>query len=205
MRCCRRRLSFGITGLRRSGTTTCRLDADRTVDLGDLPLLPGLVDSHVHVNEPGRTEWEGFATATRAAARGRGHDDRRHAAQLDPAHHHGRRAAGQARRGRRQVRRRRGVLGRGGAGQPRRARRAARRRASRVQVLPHRLGRRRVRAARPRASCEAAMAAARGVGRGDDRARGGPVAMRDARRPARPTTRSSRRGRRSRSGGRSRP
>jgi len=33
-------------------------------------LLPGLVDSHVHVNEPGRTEWEGFATATKAAAAG---------------------------------------------------------------------------------------------------------------------------------------
>lgn len=33
-------------------------------------LMPGLVDSHVHVNEPGRTEWEGFATATRAAAAG---------------------------------------------------------------------------------------------------------------------------------------
>ena len=40
------------------------------VDLGDLALLPGLVDTHVHVNEPGRTEWEGFATATRAAAAG---------------------------------------------------------------------------------------------------------------------------------------
>jgi allantoinase len=37
---------------------------------GELVLLPGLVDSHVHVNEPGRTEWEGFATATRAAAAG---------------------------------------------------------------------------------------------------------------------------------------
>jgi allantoinase len=45
-------------------------EADQTVDLGDLPLLPGLVDSHVHVNEPGRTEWEGFATATRAALAG---------------------------------------------------------------------------------------------------------------------------------------
>ena len=33
-------------------------------------LLPGLVDTHVHVNEPGRTEWEGFASATRAAAAG---------------------------------------------------------------------------------------------------------------------------------------
>jgi allantoinase len=36
----------------------------------DEVLLPGLVDSHVHVNEPGRTEWEGFASATRAAAAG---------------------------------------------------------------------------------------------------------------------------------------
>src|SRR5580704_13796838 len=36
----------------------------------DEVLLPGLVDTHVHVNEPGRTDWEGFATATRAAAAG---------------------------------------------------------------------------------------------------------------------------------------
>jgi allantoinase len=36
----------------------------------DEVLLPGVVDSHVHVNDPGRTEWEGFATATRAAAAG---------------------------------------------------------------------------------------------------------------------------------------
>lgn len=41
-----------------------------SVDVGDLVLLPGLVDSHVHINEPGRTEWEGFVTATRAAAAG---------------------------------------------------------------------------------------------------------------------------------------
>jgi allantoinase len=39
-------------------------------DVGDLVLMPGLVDTHVHVNEPGRTEWEGFETATRAAAAG---------------------------------------------------------------------------------------------------------------------------------------
>jgi len=46
-------------------------DAGRSVDLDDgLVLLPGLVDSHVHVNEPGRTRWEGFVTATRAAAAG---------------------------------------------------------------------------------------------------------------------------------------
>jgi allantoinase len=36
----------------------------------DEVLLPGLVDTHVHVNEPGRTHWEGFATATKAAAAG---------------------------------------------------------------------------------------------------------------------------------------
>src|SRR5579875_2447850 len=47
-----------------------RLEARQDADLGDLALLPGLVDTHVHVNEPGRTEWEGFATATRAAAAG---------------------------------------------------------------------------------------------------------------------------------------
>jgi allantoinase len=46
------------------------LDAAGDVDLGNLALLPGLVDTHVHVNEPGRTDWEGFATATRAAAAG---------------------------------------------------------------------------------------------------------------------------------------
>jgi allantoinase len=43
---------------------------DQTTDFGDMAILPGLVDSHVHINEPGRTEWEGFYTATRAAAAG---------------------------------------------------------------------------------------------------------------------------------------
>src|SRR2546427_10221124 len=42
----------------------------RTVDGGAAVVLPGVVDTHVHVNEPGRTEWEGFETATRAAAAG---------------------------------------------------------------------------------------------------------------------------------------
>ncbi|MDA1359156.1 allantoinase AllB [Glycomyces luteolus] len=46
------------------------IPAHRTEDLRDHALLPGLVDTHVHVNEPGRTHWEGFATATRAAAAG---------------------------------------------------------------------------------------------------------------------------------------
>jgi allantoinase len=45
-------------------------EAIETLDVGDAFVMPGLVDTHVHVNEPGRTEWEGFATATRAAAAG---------------------------------------------------------------------------------------------------------------------------------------
>ncbi len=40
------------------------------IDVGDSVVMTGLVDAHVHVNEPGRTDWEGYATATRAAAAG---------------------------------------------------------------------------------------------------------------------------------------
>jgi allantoinase len=47
------------------------LSGRKVIELADdETLLPGLVDTHVHVNEPGRTEWEGFASATRAAAAG---------------------------------------------------------------------------------------------------------------------------------------
>ncbi len=58
------------------GGTIARVAADddvpraEVVDAGDFIVAPGLVDTHVHVNEPGRTEWEGFDTATRAAAAG---------------------------------------------------------------------------------------------------------------------------------------
>jgi allantoinase len=45
-------------------------DVDADIDAGDSIVMPGVVDTHVHVNEPGRTEWEGFATATRSAAAG---------------------------------------------------------------------------------------------------------------------------------------
>ncbi|MBX3208324.1 MAG: allantoinase AllB [Labilithrix sp.] len=41
-----------------------------TIDAGKMCLLPGLVDTHVHINDPGRSDWEGFDTATRAAAAG---------------------------------------------------------------------------------------------------------------------------------------
>ncbi|HKB11539.1 MAG TPA: allantoinase AllB [Vicinamibacterales bacterium] len=57
-----------------TGETVARLKPSRyenaVIDFGNLVISPGLVDTHVHVNEPGRTEWEGFDTATRAAAAG---------------------------------------------------------------------------------------------------------------------------------------
>ena len=71
-----------LDGLRRAclliqdGTILDIVDPDRApagcefVDVGSSVVMPGLVDSHVHVNEPGRTEWEGFETATKAAAAG---------------------------------------------------------------------------------------------------------------------------------------
>jgi len=44
--------------------------SSEALDFGDMAILPGLVDSHVHINDPGRSDWEGFETATRAAAAG---------------------------------------------------------------------------------------------------------------------------------------
>ncbi len=58
------------------GAITAVADYDATpaaglrLDVGEAVVLPGVVDTHIHVNEPGRTEWEGFETATRAAAAG---------------------------------------------------------------------------------------------------------------------------------------
>ena len=51
--------------VRRRAVRACRSSTSASASI-----LPGLVDTHVHVNEPGRTEWEGFETATRAAAAG---------------------------------------------------------------------------------------------------------------------------------------
>src|SRR6476620_64595 len=44
--------------------------AELEIDARGLTILPGVIDAHVHFNEPGRTDWEGFATGSRAAAAG---------------------------------------------------------------------------------------------------------------------------------------
>ena len=83
--------------------------AREEIDARGLLVLPGVVDAHVHLNEPGRAEWEGFATGTAALAAG-GHDVRdRHAAQRGAADDRrgGVRRQGRGRDGRRARRRRR--------------------------------------------------------------------------------------------------
>ena len=55
-----------ITGIRKGEPE----NLDGVHDAGNHVLMPGVIDAHVHVNEPGRTEWEGFDTATMAAAAG---------------------------------------------------------------------------------------------------------------------------------------
>ena len=53
-------------------------------DAGESVVMPGLVDTHVHINEPGRTDWEGFETATRARPVGLGLTRRRFCAMDRP-------------------------------------------------------------------------------------------------------------------------
>lgn len=57
-----------ITSIAPHSVAPADVPAANILDIGDRFLLPGLIDTHVHINEPGRTHWEGFATATRAAA-----------------------------------------------------------------------------------------------------------------------------------------
>ena len=62
---------IGVRDGRIAAISTAPLEGAEVVVLGaDEVLIPGIVDTHVHVNEPGRTEWEGFASATAAAAAG---------------------------------------------------------------------------------------------------------------------------------------
>ncbi len=62
---------LGVREGRIAAISAEELEGDEVVPLADDEvLLPGIVDTHVHINEPGRTEWEGFATATAAAAAG---------------------------------------------------------------------------------------------------------------------------------------
>jgi len=66
-----RAAEIGIRGGRIAAISGVPLEGDALVSLAeDEVLIPGIVDTHVHVNEPGRTEWEGFASATAAAAAG---------------------------------------------------------------------------------------------------------------------------------------
>ncbi len=88
----------------------------------DEVLLPGLVDTHVHVNEPGRTEWEGFRSATRAAAAGGVTTLVDMPLNSVPATVDVAALDDQARGRRREVPRRRRLLGRRRAGLPRRPR-----------------------------------------------------------------------------------
>jgi allantoinase len=43
---------------------------ENVIDVGELFVLPGFIDPHVHINEPGRTEWEGFESITKSAIAG---------------------------------------------------------------------------------------------------------------------------------------
>ena len=72
-------------------------------DVGDLVVSPGLVDTHVHVNEPGRTEWEGFDTGDARGGGRRRDDDRRHAAEQHSGDDDVSSARGEAGRGARAV------------------------------------------------------------------------------------------------------
>jgi allantoinase len=121
-----------IAAVEPSATALTAGHAGTVVELGDdVVLLPGLVDTHVHVNDPGRADWEGFATATAAAAAGGvttivDMPLNSLPPTVDPA-------ALTVTRGR-------GFLGRRDPRERRAARSPARRRGARLQVLPAALG-----------------------------------------------------------------
>ena len=120
---------------------------------GALLVMPGVVDTHVHLNDPGRADWEGFEHGTRAAAAGGVTTVVDMPLNSVPVDHERGRVRGQAARRGRTVSRRRRLLGRRGAGECRRARAAGGRRRARLQVLPVAVRRGRVRARRTRPIC----------------------------------------------------
>ena len=127
------------------------------IDAGAAVVMPGLVDTHVHINEPGRTDWEGFETATRAAAAGGVTTLVDMPLNSIPATTTVDGARGEAPRRRGPMSRRRRLLGRRRARQRRRARAARARGRARLQVLSQPVRRRRIRARQRSTTCASAM------------------------------------------------
>ena len=116
-----------IASIRTSSTSS---DVD-VIDAGNAVVMPGLVDAHVHVNEPGRDGLGGLRARDARGGSRRRHDARRHAAQFDPGDDRPCRASTRKQRcGARAARRRRRLLGRC------RARQLARSRAALVERRP---------------------------------------------------------------------
>ena len=109
--------------------------AAEEIDARGLHLLPGVIDAHVHFNEPGRTEWEGWATGSRALAAGGATTCIEMPLNAHPPTDRRRRLRRQGRGGDRGVGGRLRALGRARAGQPGPARRAGRARRRRLQGL----------------------------------------------------------------------
>ena len=124
------------------------------IDAGDLVVMPGLVDTHVHVNEPGRTDWEGFASATRAAAAGGVTTIVDMPLNSIPATTTAHGLLREDARGGGAVSCGRRLLGRGRPGECRGDRAARPRRRARLQVFPVAVWRRRVRARERAGLCE---------------------------------------------------
>ena len=117
--CGRRRSTSATDGSWPFATTPSGLPACASSTPAHLVVLPGLVDTHVHINDPGRADWEGFEHATTRRRGGRRHDARRHAAQQHPADDRRRGTGGEAARRGGAVPCRRRVLGRRRARQQR--------------------------------------------------------------------------------------
>ena len=157
-RSCRPRSPSTTAGSRRSSPSTTTTDGVVLRVPDSAYVVPGVVDTHVHINEPGRTEWEGFVSATEAAALGGATTLIDMPLNSIPPTTTRRPGCGPSRRPRDgELMVDVGLLGRRRPGNLRRPRAAVGRRGLRLQVLPVAVGRRRVPAARPGASSPAAL------------------------------------------------